>query len=201
MRASHTITPPNGEAGSNSSPLSGCVLLSYDPSSALLATKLGEAPSTLWIWDVTAAELRAVLVFHGNVSSTAWHSTIRETLLVTCEGDAYKSTIFTWDPLSQGPKSVDFSEHLSNGKVQAVWLGLDNVDPGVLFASDGSEYLLASLVADSEDGPLPWPADGDMSSLLSSARSEYPTVSDDDAYDEEPSELEDTFCFKKGMIH
>lgn len=141
-------------------------------------------------------------MFHGNVSSVAWHPTIRETLLVTCDGDAYNSTLFTWDPLSGGPQPVDFSGHLSNGKVQAVWLGLDNVDPGVLFASDGREYLLASLVAENEDdGPLPWPADGDTSSLLSSARSEYPTAPDDDAYEEEPSELEDTFCFKKGMIH
>lgn len=117
-------------------------------------------------------------------------------MLVTCEGDAYESTIFIWDPLSEGPKPVDFSEHLSNGKVQAVWLHLDDVEPGALFASDEREYLLASLVADSEDGPLPWPADGEISGLLSSARSEYPAVPDD-AYEEEPSELDDTFYFKK----
>lgn len=200
MRASHAITPPNGQIGPNSSAASSCVLLSFDPSSALLATKLGEAPSTIWVWDVTAAELRAVLVFHGSVSSIAWHPTIRETLLVACEGDAYNSTIFIWDPLSEGPKPVDFSGHLSNGKVQAGWLSLDNVDPGALFASDGKEYLLASLVADSDDGPLPWPADGDISGFLSSARSEYSTLSDD-AYEEEPSELDDTFCFKKGQTH
>lgn len=201
MQASHAITPPSGQIGSNSSVQSGCVLLSFDPSSPLLATKLGEAPSTIWIWDVTAAELRAVLVFHGNVSHISWHPIIRETLMVGCEGDAYSSTMFIWDPLSEGPKPVDFSGHLSNGKLQAAWLSLDNVEPGALVASDGSDYLLASLVVDNEDGPLPWPADGDISGLLSSARSEYPTVPDDAYDEEESSELDDTFCFKKGMIH
>lgn len=198
VKASQAITPPNGQTGSNSSsPPSGCIQLSFDPSSPLLATKLGEASSTVWVWDVTAAELRAVLVFHGDVSSITWHPTIRETLLVTCEGDAYNSTIFIWDPLSEGPKSVEFSGQLSNNKIQTLWLNLDNVEPGALFASDGEEYLLASLVADSEDGPLPWPADGDTSSFLGSAKSEYSTVPDDAYDEEEPSELDDTFCFKK----
>lgn len=106
--------------------------------------------------------------------------------------------MFTWDPLSGGPQSIDFSEQLSSGKVQASWLNLGNVEPGALFASDSKEYLLASLAADNEEGPLLWPADGD-SSGLSSTGSDCPTVPDD-AYDEEPSELDDTFCFKKGII-
>lgn len=133
-------------------------------------------------------------MFHENVSHISWHPIIRETLLITCDGDAYNSVVFLWDPLSEGPKPVDFSEHLSRGKLQAIWLKLDNTDPGALFVSDGKEYLLASL-AEGEDGALPWLDDSEISGLLSSARSQYPTGPD--AYDEEPSELDDTFCFKR----
>lgn len=164
--------------------------MSFDSSSVLLATKLEDAPSTVWIWDTTAAELRAVLLFHGSVSRISWHPTIRETLLVTCDGDAYNSLIFVWDPLSEGPKPVDFSERLSDGKVHAHWVNMPDLDPGVLFVSNGREYLFASLGED-EEGPVPWPADAEISGL-----DHTDDLASTDAYDEEASQLDDTFGFK-----
>lgn len=136
-----------------------------------------------------AAELRAVLLFHGNVSRVLWHPTIRETMLIACDGDAYDPLVFVWDPLSEGPKSVDFSGQLSNGKVHATWLCLDVVEPGALFASDGREYLLASLAND-EDDSVPWSVGSDPTYLLDNTE-------DFEAFDEEASQVDDTFCFKK----
>lgn len=165
--------------------------MSFDPSSALLATKLEEAPSTIWIWDIATAELRAVLIFHGNVSQVLWHPIIRETLLVSCDGDAYKSLIFLWDPLSEGPQTCSFSEHLPNGRLHALWLNIPNLEPGALFACDDAEYLLASM-AENDNEPVPWSADGDSDVLEVTEHS-----TSEDAYDDEPSQLDDTFCFKR----
>lgn len=168
--------------------------MSFDSSSALLATKLEEAPSTLWVWDVAAAELRAVLIFHGNVSRVSWHPTIRETMLVTCDGDAYKALIFFWDPLSEGPQTCNFTERLPNGSVQAAhWLNLPNLEPGALFASDNRDCLLASL-AENDDDPVPWSTESeDSSDALDMAEHSMSA----DPYDDEASQLDDTFCFKR----
>lgn len=170
----------------------GIVSASFDPSSTLLATRLEEAPSTLWIWDISTAELRAVLLFHGNVSRVLWHPAIRETLLVICDGDAYNSLVFSWDPLSEGPQTVDLSERLPNGKVQAVWLDLHALEPGALFASDDKNYLLASL-ADNDDESVPWTPDNGDSNFSDTTDNSTSA----NAYDDEVSQLDDTFCFKR----
>lgn len=170
--------------------------MAFDTSSALLATKLDDAPSTIWIWDTITAELRAVLLFHGNIVKTSWHPTIRETLLIVCEGDSYNSLAFVWDPLSDGPKPLDFSGRLSNGKMQIHWLNVDGLEPGVLFASDSRQYLLASLAVD-ENEPVPWFSDGESNNMLNDNSPHTMTAHNDNEYEEEASELDDTFCFKK----
>lgn len=121
-----------------------------------------------------------------------WHPTIRETLLVICEGDSYNSLVFLWDPLSEGPQTVDLSNRLADGKVQAVWLDLQSMEPGGFFASDNRNYLLVSL-AENDDEPVPWPAD--------SENNRFSDVTDHsmsaNAYDDEASQLDDTFSFRK----
>ncbi|KAJ4425070.1 hypothetical protein N0V82_000352 [Gnomoniopsis sp. IMI 355080] len=192
VRALQTIIPPNAQQRGIGPFPSGIASASFDPTSTLLATRLEEAPSTLWVWEIASAELRAALLFHGNVSQVIWHPTIRETMLVICEGDAYNSLVFSWDPLSEGPQTIDLSERLPNGKVQATWLSLHSLEPGALFASDNRNYLLASL-AENDDETVPWPAD--------SENSNFSDVTDHsmsaNAYDDEASQLDDTFCFKK----
>lgn len=209
IRASQTIYPPTGQVASNTPAKGGCCVLSFDSSSALLATKLEDCPSTIWIWDISAAELRAVLVFHADVSRIAWHPSIRETLLVRCEGEQYNGLAFVWDPLSYGPRPVDFAgqfptSRLAVDKTQAMWLGLEGDESGTLFASTGKDYLLASLV-DSSVEDVPWLVDGESSGLQSAARTENsllfgtPALGDD-AYDEDDdggSEVDDTFLFKR----
>lgn len=170
--------------------------MTFDASSVLLATKLDDAPSTIWIWDTTTAELRAVLLFHGNISRFSWHPTLRETLLIVCEGESYNSLAFMWDPLSGGPKPLDFSGRLSNGKVQVHWLNINGLKPGALFSSDSRQYLLASLAVD-EDENVPWSTNGESSTLLGDISTHLTNALTDDESEGETSELDDTFCFKK----
>lgn len=195
----------------NSEPISGCASISFDPSSSLVATRQDDAPSTVWVWDVQAAELRAVLLFHGNVASLSWHPHVPETLLVRCEGDQYNGLVFVWDPLSEGPRSVDFARNLPGAKAgsrpRALWL---EVDPPSVFFSDTQNYLLACL-GEADHVPAPW-SDPEFSGPMLSARAreerdesplhlvpasgprpEVPDLQEDDDY----SELEDTFVYKR----
>lgn len=126
------------------------------------------------------------------MSRVLWHPTIRETLLVICDGDAYNSLIFSWDPLSEGPQTVDLSERLPDGKVQAVWLSLQALEPGAIFASDHKNYLLASL-ADNDDESVPWLPDNEDSNFSDTTDHSMSA----NAYDDEVSQLDDTFRFKE----
>lgn len=125
------------------------------------------------------------------MSRVLWHPTIPETLLVICDGDAYNSLVFSWDPLSKGPQTIDFSERLPNGRLQACWLDLKALEPGVFFASDDRNYLLASL-AENDDEPVPWSQDSEDSAFRDSTDHSMSV----DEYDDEASQLDDTFCFK-----
>ncbi|KAK4123350.1 TolB, C-terminal domain-containing protein [Parathielavia appendiculata] len=197
-----------------SEPVSGCASISFDPSSVLFATRQDDSPGTVWIWDVQAAELRAVLLFHGNVATLSWHPRIPETLLVRCEGDEYNGLIFVWDPLSEGPRSVDFAPHLPGakavGRVRTLWLGSDISSHPSVFFSDAQNYVLACLGA-ADQGVTPWgeaeSAEPSLSGELHERREESPLhlvpafgmrsgVPESEDVDG-CSELEDTFVHKR----
>lgn len=182
----------------------GCSLLAFDASSSLLATRLDDMPSTLWVWDVTAAELRAVLMFHSNVSFT-WHPTARELLLVTCQDNNYRGVSFVWDPLSAGPKAVSLEAHVPDGKLvgrsQSTWLNGDSEYP-ILLLSDAQHYLMM-LCADVEQSLAPWGEATGNEKVLGSAQTGFSSGQDFvDAGDmsaliaDDTSTLDDTFSFK-----
>ncbi len=134
--------------------------MSFDSSSGLLATRLEDSPSTVWVWDVAAAELRAVLMFHGEVAVISWHPSLRESLLVRCEGGSYHGMVFFWDPLSEGPKPVEFCHHAPGAEAAAcrpqyMWLGGGASQWPTVFCSDGNECSLATLCESDQDAP-PW---------------------------------------------
>ncbi|KAM7194976.1 hypothetical protein V8F20_007702 [Naviculisporaceae sp. PSN 640] len=198
IRTSQLVSPtPRSNDSSESLP--GCADILLDPFSALLATRLEDYPSTVWIWDLQVMELRAVLLFHGEVSNLSWHPTVRETLLIRCEGDQYSGIVFVWDPLSEGPRSVDFSQYMPGkrtvGKWRVFWLGLDEAAPISLFISDAQSYLLGSL-PDHDQDSLPWSGHPKTGHTDQTTREESPLelVPADEVDD---SELEDTFVHKR----
>lgn len=135
----------------------GCSAAAFDASSTLLATKLDDSPGTLWIWDVAATELRAVLIFYGAVNFS-WHPSSRELLLVTCQDEAHQNLSYIWDPVSNGPTPVATDEHLANAgvtnKTESTWIPRETERP-LLLASDAQQYVLVSL-ADADQMSTPW---------------------------------------------
>ncbi|KAM7193597.1 WD40 repeat-like protein [Rhypophila sp. PSN 637] len=200
IRTSQMVSPAPRPQDSNSEILLGCADILFDPFSTLLATRLEDYPSTVWIWDLQGMELRAVLLFHGDVSKLSWHPTVRETLLIRCEGDQYSRIVFVWDPLSEGPRSVDFAQYLPGGKTvgrwRASWLGLDEANPISLILSDSQNCMLASL-PDHDQVLLPWSGHPNTGNAERTTREESPLelVPADEVDDN--SELEDTFVYKK----
>lgn len=179
----------------------GCSSLSFDASSTLLATRLDDSPFTIWIWDLAAAELRAALLFHSAVDFV-WHPTSREVLLISCQGDERQSASYVWDPLSQGPKSLNVEQYLpackKPSKLQISWLNHGSESPEIL-VSNSQYYVLLSL-ADTANEASPWEAavgSIETSSLWTerdgaeSMASASPIVIAEDA-----SKLDDTFSFK-----
>ncbi|PNY25881.1 WD repeat-containing protein WRAP73 [Tolypocladium capitatum] len=177
----------------------GCSLAAFDASSTLLATRLDDSPGTIWIWDVAAAELRAVLIFHSN-AGFSWHPSSRELLLVSCQDDARRGAWFVWDPVSNGPTSVSPEDYLpaakAVGRPQVSWINRDTEFPELLLA-DAERYVLLSL-SGAEDGPNPWQDDGGGEwDGASPAREDAEATGRPEMLDvEDISALDDTFSFR-----
>ncbi|KAJ3518046.1 hypothetical protein NM208_g14614 [Fusarium decemcellulare] len=199
LRATQMVSPPNrlvdGKPSTDVKP--GCSSLAFDASSSLLATRLDDAPSTLWIWDVIAAELRAVLMFHSSVDFQ-WHSDAREQLLVTCQDEKYRGVSFVWDPLSEGPKPVSLEAHVPNGKIigkaRSAWISGETEFP-VLLLSDAHHYVLMSC-ADAEQCPTPWGEAAVGDRTFGSMQDIGDTVDVSALMPDDTSTLDDTFSFK-----
>lgn len=198
LRATQIVSPPGRPSDVKVAPDAspGCSAAAFDASSTLLATKMEDAPGTLWIWDVAATELRAVLIFYSTVTFS-WHPSSRELLLITCQDEAQRGSSFVWDPLSNGPTFVPAAEHLTStspaGKAKCNWIHSESDTP-LLFVSNVQQYALVSL-SDSDDPLSPWRQTEGSGwtghSLLSPGR-EVPDMSGLD----DTSVLDDTFSFK-----
>ncbi|PTB46950.1 uncharacterized protein TrAFT101_003614 [Trichoderma asperellum] len=196
VRATQILSPPGSatEHGAQESK-SGCSMAAFDSSSTLLATRLDDSPCTLWIWDVVAAELRAVLIFHTTVAFQ-WHASSRELLLITSQDPAQQGVSFIWDPLSNGPTplvpEIYLPEVRAAGKAQVAWINRETELP-VLFVSDTQHYLLLSPSGASQ-GANPW-----QQAAVSHDNSEFqygsPT-SNHYAMDDEDEVMDDTFSFR-----
>ena len=159
------VSPP-GPPPSPSKPAgemaTGCSVAAFDASSTLLATRLEDSPCTVWVWDMAAAELRAVLLFHSSVTFS-WHPSAREELLISCQEDSSLGIFYVWDPTSQGPRPIFVDDYLpsprSGGKPHASWLNRESEFPELVL-SNTQHFALLSL-ADPELDADPWrPADG-----------------------------------------
>ncbi|KAH6896963.1 WD40-repeat-containing domain protein [Thelonectria olida] len=201
IRATQMVSPPSRLGDGKS----GCSSFAFDASSTLIATKLDDSPSTLWIWDVSAGELRAVLMFHSTVNFD-WHPAIRELLLVTCQDENHRGVSFVWDPLTNGPEPVLLEAHLPDGKLvgktQSVWINGETESP-VLLISDAQRYLMMSCADAADQCPTPWHEPGGNDRVLGSAReaSSYDQgIEDADDLSallvDDTSTLDDTFSFK-----
>jgi hypothetical protein len=199
VKATQAVSPPGLSTSSMPEIRHGCNLAKFDSSSCLLASRLDDAPSTIWIWDVPTSELRAVLMYHANITKAEWHPSQPELLLVRCEGEGYSSHVFAWDPLSSGPRPIDFSRHLPNAKItgrtDATWLETIT-ESAAIFFTDHAKYILVSL-ADVDETALPWESHTPTDFSISNNDLDDSNSTD---LDEGITELDDTFHFKKSPL-
>lgn len=158
----------------------------------------------MWIWDLVSSELRAVLIFHNSVSTMSWHPTVQEELLITCEGEAYDSLPFVWNPLSEGPRPVNFLHALpdakSNGKTQCSWLDWPS-ETVLLHFADSKHTVLAAL-AEAEQPPPSWQHATNQGWKSGSSKLETPLMHNLHRglpliTPEDISAVDDTFAFRK----
>ncbi|KAK6079964.1 WD40 domain-containing protein [Seiridium cupressi] len=205
IRASQPVAPA-ARALSNAQDIrTGPLFMLFDCSATLLVVVLEDAPSTLWIWDISVSEIRAVIMFHAEISKLEWHPVQAELLLVECEGQDHVGVAFAWDPLSEGPRTVDFKAQLPQGKVcgrcSTHWLR-NQQGPASLFFTDSKSYALATVV-DVDQDELPWIVRQPTSSASLRRAAHSPLASakesdgDDSDMDGDASRLDDTFQFKK----
>jgi hypothetical protein len=158
--ATQTICPPTSGAtpASNNEVKTGTNILSFDNSGTLLATRIENMPTTIWIWDIGSRILRAVMILHAPIARVTWHSTIDELLMIRCEGEETRGLVHLWDPSWEKPKVVDFMTQIPGGKVLGKtimrWLNVESEHPAMLF-SDTQDCILAS-VSETDDGDVPW---------------------------------------------
>ncbi|EGX94385.1 WD40 domain protein [Cordyceps militaris CM01] len=204
QRATQPISPPGTPSdGKPTDTKSGCASLAFDASSTLLATRLDDAPGTIWIWDIVAAELRAVLVFHS-VVTFAWHKHARELLLITAHSESRPGLSYLWDPLLPGPTPVVPDEFIAArgssvgapAKAQISWINLD-MDIPLALLSTPQQYRILSL-GEGDEVPETWHG-------ASKWDNEPPPKSNGGGFDPDISDtsmddgaaVEDTFQFRK----
>jgi len=149
-----------------------------------------------------------VLVFHADIASASWHPDVPETLLVSCAGSQHHGSAFVWDPLSEGPWSVDFAQQCpgskATGKTRCRWLRTGDQSPTV-FYSDDQDCLLALLGGAEEHAPR-WldvdqqrreesPLELVPAATAAASFLEERDANDDD--DDDEYEMDDTFHYKR----
>ncbi|ETS80013.1 hypothetical protein PFICI_07542 [Pestalotiopsis fici W106-1] len=203
VKASQPVAPVARTTQSGHELKTGPLFMLFDQSATLLAMALEDAPSTLWIWDVAVTELRAVLMFHAEIARIEWHPSQSELLLVRCEGQDHAGLVFVWDPLSDGPTTVDFKSQLSAGQIcgkpSAYWLRALSGSPTVFF-TDAQSYMLVS-VTDSDENDMPWltpsSVDDSQAARFSLGSTEESNNREDSDMGDDESQPDDTFHFKR----
>ncbi|TAQ89753.1 hypothetical protein B7494_g1929 [Chlorociboria aeruginascens] len=159
IQASTTTCPPMSKASQTGDNVkSGTNIMIFDKSSTLLASRVEDMPTTIWIWDIAAGVLRTVLLFHAPVAKITWHPVVNELLMIRCEGEESKGIAQLWNPSWEKPKIIDFASQIPGNKIIGKsivrWLNVESLSPA-LFFSDSHDCILASVSA-AEDGDVPW---------------------------------------------
>jgi len=130
-------------------------MMCFDNSRSLLATKVENMPTTIWIWDLGTRILRAAMILHAPIAKITWHPTIDEMLMVRCEGEEGRGLVHVWDPSWEAPRIIDFAAQIPGGKVIGKtivrWLKAESL---AIFFSDSQECMLASFAGPDDD--VPW---------------------------------------------
>jgi hypothetical protein len=161
IKANQTTCPPTSGSSpiNDSNAKTGTNMMLFDGSGTLLATKIENMPTALWIWDIGNRILRTVMILHAPIAKATWHPTIDELLMIRCEGEESRGLVHLWDPSWESPKIIDFAAQLAGGKVIgktiARWLNAECPSPAIFF-SDSQDCIMASISTPDSPTDLPW---------------------------------------------
>ncbi len=132
--------------------------MSFDKSGTLVATRVENLPTTIWIWDIETRILRAVMVLHAPIAKATWHPSINELLMIRCEGDESRGLVHIWEPSWDLPRIINFAAQLPGGKLIGKticrWLNVESASPAIFF-SDSQDCILVSI-PEADDEEVPW---------------------------------------------
>ncbi|KAJ8065591.1 hypothetical protein OCU04_006267 [Sclerotinia nivalis] len=159
VRAKQSTSPPTASAIPTADSKTGTSMMTFDISGTLLATKIEEMPSAVWVWDVGSRSLRALLIMHAPVARVTFHPSVNELLMIRCEGEENKGRVQLWDPSWITPRIITFGMQLPEGKIIGKsiirWLNVVSAFPSIFF-SDSQDCILMSLSKAEDTGMVPW---------------------------------------------
>ncbi|KAG4025775.1 hypothetical protein MFRU_051g00400 [Monilinia fructicola] len=159
VRAKQPTSPPTATTIPTAEPKTGTNMMILDISGTLLATKVEEMPSAVWVWDVGSRSLRALLIMHAPVARMAFHPSVNELLMIRCEGEENKGRVQLWDPSWEAPRIINFGTRLPEGKIIGKsiirWLNIASAFPSIFF-SDSQDCILMSLSEPEDTEKVPW---------------------------------------------
>ncbi|APA10529.1 hypothetical protein sscle_06g052990 [Sclerotinia sclerotiorum 1980 UF-70] len=222
VRAKQPTSPPTASAIPTADSKTGTSMMAFDISGTLLATKIEEMPSAVWVWDVRSRSLRALLIMHAPIARVIFHPSINELLLIRCEGEENKGRVQLFDPSWITPRIISFGAQLPEGKIIGKsiirWLNVVSALPCIFF-SDSQDCILMSLSQANDAEMVPWHASearevdiygqtkesplnlGGVEGNRPFGRSNTDSIADkDNSYlemSEGSEELDDTFHFRK----
>ena len=127
----------------------------------------------------------------------AWHPTIKESLLITCQDESRPGVFYEWDPLSEGPKTILSHDYLprknmfdAKERTEIHWVN-DGSDAATLLISNTQNCRLLST-AEAESNLDRWRYDAQLTSEPESWQNEeVSTLTGDDG-----NLPDNTFSFK-----
>ncbi|KAI9646200.1 hypothetical protein NHQ30_005640 [Ciborinia camelliae] len=221
-RAKQPTSPPTATAIPTTEPKTGTNIMTFDISGTLLATKVEEMPSAVWVWDVGSRSLRALLIMHAPVARATFHPSVNELLMIRCDGEENKGRVQLWDPSWEAPRIINIGMQLPEGKIIGKsiirWLNVASAFPSIFF-SDSQDCILMSLSKPEDTEKVPWhnsearevdiygqTEESPLNLVGVEGNSPFrhvnvdPVTDNDDSYmnmSEGSEELDDTFHFRK----
>ncbi|KAF7879267.1 hypothetical protein EAF04_000464 [Stromatinia cepivora] len=159
VRAKQSTSPPTASAIPTAESKTGASMMTFDISGTLLATKIEEMPSAVWVWDVGSRSLRALLIMHAPVARVTFHPSVNELLMIRCDGEENGGRVQLWDPSWDTPRIITFGMRLPEGRIIGKsiirWLNVVSAFPSIFF-SDSQDCILMSLSKPEDTGMAPW---------------------------------------------
>lgn len=208
--ATSPISPPTAHQppSSSTSNTGPSLLLAFNNTGSLLASKSETHPSTVWIWDLSAQRSRAVFVQHAAVRRLAWHPLDPDLLLVQSAAPSAPLHVWSARVADAAPRVLPLPPAVRlSARADARWLsGPSHCRPALVFADAQGAAIVWPDGRDADgarvDGKLARTSDAEdslfdiLAGRAANVEEADPTVACDF---EDGGTVQDTFDFRRGV--